>query len=192
MTPPELPTTVAARSFVRGTALLSLVMAGVSVGWSVLQLLVVVLSKPADLLEIMQFMLPPGMAVPPLMLWLANHAVLLSLLLLVLSLAFGVVSWGLLTYRKWGQIGFIVFLIAIALANFALLPICDRLLTDSIASFFPADFLATSAGSELAAHIQGMRGFMWVILGSTMLLIAGLHAWLVFKLQRPPVRTLFY
>jgi len=192
MNPPELPSTLAARSFVRSTAWLSLGMAGLSVLWSLLQLLIVWLFKPIEWLEPVQWLLPPGMSLPPLMFWLAKHALLLSVLLLLLSLAFALVSWGLLNYRTWGKNGFIVFLIVIALANFALLPVLDRLITDSMASLFPRGFLATSAGSELAAHLQRMRRFMWVSLGSTMLLIAALHAWLVVKLQRPPVRTLFY
>jgi len=189
MNPPELPATLAARAFIRNTALLSLAVAGASALWGLLQLLVVLLAKPSDLLEIMQLMLPPGVALPSLMLWIAQYALLLSGLLLGLSLAFAWVSWGLLKYRHWGRIGFIVFLIVIALANFALLPVFDQILS-SMSSL--ADFLATTEGRELALQIQRFRWFMWISLGSTLLLVAVLHGWLIVKLQRQQMRALFY
>jgi len=193
MNPPELPATLAARAFIRSTALLSLAMAGISVLWSLLQLLIVLLTKPSDLLEIMQLMLPPDADSPPLMLWIAQYALLLSALLLGLSLAFAWVSWGLLKYRHWGRIGFIVFLIIIALANFALLPLCDRLFTDSMAALFSDGlWFSSNEGNHWAAHIQRMRWFMWISLGSTMLLVAALHGWLIVKLQRRQMRALFY
>jgi len=191
MNPPELPDIAATRTFIRGTALLSLIVAGVSVLWSSLQWLIVWLAKPADLLAVIQLMLPAGISLPPLMLWLVKYALMLSGLLLVLSLAFAIVSWGLFQYRHWGRIGFMVFLIVIAIANFALLPVFDHLIIGSMTSLFPTDFLATPEGRELSLQIQGMRWFMWITSGSTMLLIAAVHGWLVFKLQRPQVRALF-
>jgi len=192
MNAPELPATVAARAFIRGTALLSLIMAGLSVAWSLFQILVVCVFKPADFLSVVPFMLPPGMSLPALLVWLAQHALSLSVGLLGLSLAFALVSLGLFNYRRWGYIGFIVFLIVIAVANFALLPMFDHLIINSITSLFPSDFLSSNEGREAALYIRNMRGFMWGGLGSTMLLIAALHGWLIFKLCRPPVRALFY
>jgi len=191
MNPPELPDIAATRTFIRGTALLSLIVAGVSVLWSGLQCLIVWLAKPTDLLAVIQLMLPSGASLPPLVLWLVKHALMLSLLLLVLSLAFAIVSWGLFQYRHWGRIGFMMFLIVIAIANFALLPVFDHLIMGSMTSLFPADFLATPEGRELSSQIQSARWFMWITSGSTMLMIAAVHGWLAFKLQRPQVRALF-
>lgn len=186
--PPSTPVSSAATTFIDVTAKLSLLMAVLAVIWCLLQLLLVGVLGRLDLVEVLQregFPLPPGFH------WLGRHAFSLTLLCLLLSAAFLAVSWGLLRRREWGRIGFIVFLVIIALANFASLPLLN-VLFDGLQTMVPAGFLDSSEGRELRFQLQVGLWTALIIGGGGALAIAALHAWLVVKLGRPDVRTLFH
>lgn len=188
---PELPSTAtprdAATSFIDVTAKLSLLMAALSVAWSLFQLLVVGLLGRFDLLGWMQ---QQDLPVPAAMQWAAQHLLTLSLLLLLASLAFAAVSWGLLKRREWGRIGFIVFLVLIAVANFASLPLIQQLF-DGMYAIMPVEFLDSPQGRDMRVQVQVSRWTALLTSSVTALAFAVLHGWLVIKLQRPDVRKQF-
>ena len=188
MTPPQLPPPPsAAASFIAVTAKLSLVMSVLAIVWSLLQVLVVALIGRLDILGAMQ---NEGLPVTPGMLWLGEHALSLSVLGLLLSFAFLAVSWALLKHREWGRIGFIVFLVLLAVANFAFLPLIHGMF-EGMQAMVPAEFLNSPQGLEMRVQL---RVGLWTSLitgGAAALAVAGLHGWLVIKLRRPDVRNLF-
>jgi len=184
MASPELPAVAANRTFIKTTAQLSLAMAALSVLWSAGQLLTMLLANALN-----WFATLPLDIMPPLMVWLIQHGVALSMLLLLASLAFLVVSWGMLRYYDWGRIGFIVFLIAIAVINFAFLPAIDHVMTYNDTLFAASDI--TPEGREYLAQFKMVRRMILLIVGATMVVIAVAHAWLAWKLNRPAIRALF-
>ena len=191
MNPPQLPPTQAtpsaAASFIAVTAKLSLVMAALAIVWSLLQLLAVALIGRLDILGVMQ---NEGLPITPGMRWLGEHALSLSVLGLLLSIAFLAVSWALLKHREWGRIGFIVFLVLVALANFASIPLIHGMF-EAMQAMVPADFLNSPQGLEMRVQL---RVGLWTSLitgGIAALALAVLHAWLVIKLRHPDVRALF-
>ncbi|WP_057630345.1 hypothetical protein [Stenotrophomonas terrae] len=190
MSPPQLPAppaASAAASFIAVTAKLSLVMAVMAIAWNLLQLLLVGLMGRFDVVGVLQ---NEGLPVPPAFIWLDQHAVSLSLLCLLLSIIFLAVSWALLKHREWGRIGFIVFLVLVALANFAFLPLIHTMF-DSMQAMVPAEFLNSPQGLEMRLQLR-MGLWTSLITGTAAALaLAGLHAWLVVKLCRPDVRALF-
>lgn len=162
-------------------------MAAMAIIWSLLQLLLVALMGRLNITEVMQ---NEGLPLTPGMLWLADHAFSLSVLGLLLSIAFLAVSWALLKQREWGRIGFIVFLVLVAVANFAFLPLIHGMF-ESMQAMVPADYLNSPQGLEMRVQL---RVGLWTSLitgGVTALALAVLHAWLVIKLRRPDVRALF-
>ncbi len=190
---PELPNTTPTRSpaeaFVDVTAKLSLVMAVLAVVWSLLQLLVVAALGQLDLHALTQteglFPLPSWMG------WISEHATLLSLLQLLLCLVFLVVCWGLFKRREWGRLGFIAFLVLVALANFASLPLVDSMFS-GMQTMFPAEFLNSPDGAEMRAQLQVGRWTSLLTAVGTAIAFAALHGWLVIKLGRAEVRALFH
>lgn len=191
MNPPQLPPTPAtpsaAASFIAVTAKLSLLMSAMAIVWSLLQVLLVTLMSRLDIISVMQ---NEGLPVTPGMLWLGEHALSLSVLGLLLSIAFLAVSWALLKHREWGRIGFIVFLVLVALANFAFLPLILGMF-EGMQAMVPADFLNSPQGLEMRVQL---RVGLWTSLitgGAAAVALAVLHAWLVIKLRRPDVRALF-
>ncbi len=163
-------------------------MAAMAIIWSLLQLLLVALMGRLNITEVMQ---NEGLPLTPGMLWLADHAFSLSVLGLLLSIAFLAVSWALLKQREWGRIGFIVFLVLVAVANFAFLPLIHGMF-EAMQAMVPADFLNSPEGLEMRVQL---RVGLWtsLITGiAAALALAGLHGWLVIKLSRPDVRSLFH
>jgi len=185
--PPLRPARPTAAAFVDVTARLSLVMAGLSVAWSLFQLLLVAALGRLDPVGWLQ---RQGLPVPSAMQWAAHHALSLTLLMLLLSVALLAVSWALLRRHEWGRIGFIVFLVVVALANFAMLPLVDGMFA-AMQSILPAGFLDSPDGREALAQMQASRWTALISAGVTALAFAGLHGWLVIKLCRDEVRALF-
>ncbi len=163
-------------------------MAALSVVWCLLQLVLVALLRRFDPVGWMQ---ANGLPVPDSVQWASANALALTLLLLLLSLAFLAVSWALLQHREWGRVGFIVFLLVVALANFAMLPLVDGLF-DAVQSLFPADLMASREGRDALMQLQASRWFSLLSTGTFALVFAVLHGWLAFKLQRADVRALFH
>ncbi|MGB3393463.1 MAG: hypothetical protein WA956_03345 [Stenotrophomonas sp.] len=184
---PLPPPRSTAAAFVDVTAKLSLLMAGLSVLWCLLQLLLAMLLDRFDLIGWLQRHYLP---VPPALEWTLRHALALSVSMLLLALAFTAVSWALLRHREWGRWGFIVFLVVMAAANFALLPLLDGMF-EAMQAMLPTEFLATAQGHEAMLQIHNGRWFALISTGVTALVFAILHGWLVFKLCRRDVRALF-
>ena len=113
-----------------------------------------------------------------------------TMLMLLLSLAFLAVSWALLKHREWGRIGFIVFLVVVALANFAMLPLVNDLF-DAMHAILPADFMASPQARDMRIQLQASRWVSLLTAGGTALVFAVLHGWMVIKLCRRDVQTLF-
>ncbi|WP_449468185.1 hypothetical protein [Stenotrophomonas humi] len=191
MKAPELPPANAKRSsaetFVDVTARLSMVMAALAILWSLIQLVLVLALGRLDMAGALQ---DQGLPLPEAFQWFGRHALSLTALMLVVSVALLAVSWAMFKRREWGRLGFIVFLVLVALLNFASLPLIHSVF-DSMRSMFPAEFLQSAEGREL--RVQLNSGF-WMSLFSaaiTAVAFAALHGWLVIRLQRPDVRALF-
>ena len=176
-----------AANFVDVTAKLSLLMAALGIVWSLLQLLLVLALGQLDIASWMQ---DEGFPVPAALVWAARHATTLTLLMLLASLALLAVSWALLKHYEWGRIGFIVFLIVVALANFALLPLVDGMF-DAMQAIVPADFLSSPEARDMRIQLQASRWVSLLTAGGTALVFAVLHGWMVIKLCRRDVQTLF-
>lgn len=177
-----------AASFVDVTARLSLLMAALGVAWSLLQLLLVL---ALGQLDIASWMHDEGFPVPAALAWAGRHATALTLLMLLASLALLAVSWAMLKHREWGRLGFIVFLVVVALANFAMLPLVDGMF-DAMQAIVPADFLSSPEARDMRIQLQASRWVSLATAAGTALVFAALHGWLVFKLQRAEVRALFH
>ena len=174
-------------SFVSVMAWLSLAVALLSVAGNALQAVAALLAPGLGSLS---GLLPPDAKVPPLLTWLAEHLVSLSLLGVILSLAMAWISWALLQRREWGRLAFIVMLVLVALANFACIPLVDVALSMAMAVLDPtggADATAqlVEAGAPMLA---ALRLACW--LGA--LAIAAVHGWIIWQLCRPAIRAEFH
>lgn len=185
--PPLRPASASAAGFIDVTARLSLAMAVLSIAWSLFQLLLVVLLDRLDPLDWLQ---RQGLPVPAALQWAAQHALSLTVLMLLLCMALLAVSWAMLRRYEWGRIGFIVFLVGVALANFAMLPLVDGMFT-AMQAIMPPGFHDSPDGRHAMAQMQASRWTALISAGVTALAFAGLHAWLVVKLCRDEVRALF-
>ena len=185
--PPLRPASASAAGFIDVTARLSLAMAVLSIAWSLFQLLLVVLLDRLDPLDWLQ---RQGLPVPAALQWAAQHALSLTVLMLLLCVALLAVSWAMLRRYEWGRIGFIVFLVGVALANFAMLPLVDGMFT-AMQAIMPPGFHDSPDGRHAMAQMQASRWTALISAGVTALAFAGLHAWLVVRLCRDEVRALF-
>jgi hypothetical protein len=179
--PPALPPS----SFVSTTARLAMVMAGLGLAWSVVQLGLAALMPDRAVAELAA--LPE---IPPGLVWLLEQRVGLSALLLLASLLFLACSWGLLRRHEWGRIGFIVFLVLTGLLNFLALPAIDHVF-DTMRDLLPAGMRETEEGRELLTQIGFSRAAAWIsgLLGA--LAFAALHGWVAWKLCTRAVRREF-
>lgn len=165
-----------------------MVMAALAILWSLIQLVLVLALGRLDMLGAMQ---DQGLSLPEAFQWFGRHALSLTALMLVVSVAFLAVSWAMFKRREWGRLGFIVFLVLVALLNFAGLPLIHSVF-ESMRSMFPAEFLQSAQGMEMRAQLDSG---LWMSLFSgaiTAIAFAALHGWLVIKLRRPDVRALFH
>ncbi len=192
MSPPDLPTATPHRSsadrFVDVTAKLSLALGALGIAWCLFQLLMVALLGRLDIVALMQ---RDGLVVPDWVHWTDAHAFTLSVAMLSLSVAFVVMCWAMLKRQEWGRIGFIVFLLLVALGNFAFIPVMDSMVS-SMLTIFPDDFLNSPQGAEMRAQMAFSRWSLLITLLVSSLAIAALHGWLAIKLQRRDVRALFH
>ncbi|HYG05280.1 MAG TPA: hypothetical protein VD865_02585 [Stenotrophomonas sp.] len=134
-------------------------------------------------------LLPADAPRPPLLAWLGEHLLGLSLLGVIASLAVAWISWALLQRREWGRLGFIVVLALVALANFACIPLVDAAMAVVTASLEP------QANADIAAQLRDagapMLAALRVVCWFGALAIAAVHAWLIWQLCRPAVRAEF-
>lgn len=192
VSPPDLPTATPRRSsadrFIDLTAKLSLALGALGIVWCLFQLLMVALLGRLDIVALMQ---RDGLVVPDWVQWTDAHAFSLSVALLLFCIAFVVVCCAMLKRHEWGRIGFIVFLLLVALGNFAFIPVMDSMF-NSMLTIFPADFLSSPQGAEMRAQMAFSRWSLLITLLVSSLAIAALHGWLAIKLQRRDVRDLFH
>ncbi len=184
---PASPAKNPAQGFVDATARMSLIMGGLMLVYCVGQLAVVLLLEHLDFGPWLQRIgLPPSTGLR----WLLDHAVALSWAMLLLTLVFMVVCWGLLRYREWGRQGFIAALVVVGVFNFASLPLVDCLFSGLLA-LLPEDLAGTAEGRDLLAQMQFSRWACLLTAAATSVAFAALHAWLVVRLRRAEVRQLF-
>ena len=176
-TPPQ-----ALSSFVTVMACLSIALGVLGVVSGVMQGAVLVSMDPGQLMR--QQFAALGVALPPQLLWMFDHLGLLNFLSLLSSAFVTAVSWGLLRRREWGRLGFIACLALGAVAGF----------------FFAAWFVQAMAwvnaqvGADLAATdpmFQAMQSAMKATLVVSAVLIAAVHAGIVWKLCTPAIRAEF-
>ncbi|HVJ39546.1 MAG TPA: hypothetical protein VM687_17305 [Stenotrophomonas sp.] len=184
--PTPLPPAVPRSSFVTVMAWLSLAVAVMSAAGNALQAMAALLAPG---LGDLGGMLPAGAPVPPLLAWLGEHLVSLSLLGVVLSLAVAWVSWALLQRREWGRLAFIAVLALAALANFACIPLVDVALAMATAVLDPSGSgdVAAQLVDAGAPMLAALRLVCW--LGA--LAIAVVHGWIIWQLCRPAIRAEF-
>ncbi|MCD9085377.1 hypothetical protein [Stenotrophomonas sp. SY1] len=186
MSPPELPSRASA--FVDLTAKLSLLMGVLGVVWCLLQLLAVSAFGRMDLIAWLEH---DGLLAPDQLRWFQAHATTLTLLMLISSVLFLAACWGFFKRREWGRRGLIIFLVLVALANVAALPLIN-IMFDTLQAMVPADLLASPGAHDLRVQLRAGRWFSLLSAGAAAIGLAALHAWLVVKLQRPQVRALFH
>ncbi|HBK46182.1 MAG TPA: hypothetical protein DDZ67_07065 [Xanthomonadaceae bacterium] len=164
-------------------ATISLALGGFGVIGNALQLLMAfALPSSADLAAL----LPPGTPLPPLLAWLGEHLVALSLAGIGGSALLAWISWALLQRREWARLAFIAGLGVVALANFAGLPLLDR----AFDQLLPA-MADPGINAELRAMAAAMRrALFWGGLAGAVA-IAAVHGWIAWKLCRAEVRAEF-
>lgn len=174
-------------SFVTVMAWLSLAVALMSAAGNALQ---AVAALVAPGLGSLGGLLPPGATVPPLLTWLGEHLVGLSVLGVVLSLAMAWICWALLQRREWGRLAFIAMLVLVALANFACIPLVNVALSMAMAVLDPTG--SGDVNAELVAAgapmLAALRLACWLGAGA----IAAVHGWIIWQLCRPAIRAEFH
>ncbi len=172
--------------FVSVLAKITLILAGISVAWSLLQSVgalllpdsVVAAAGDAD------WPLPQGL------LWALEHRVALSLALLLLSLLSLATAWGLLKRQEWARLVFIALLLLSAAGNLFSLLLVSQLF-DAIIAMYPKEFLSTTDGQEFMAQMQASH-LMWMGTSVAGVLAMGaLHVWIAWKLCTAAVRAEF-
>ncbi|PPU75460.1 hypothetical protein XcuCFBP2542_14235 [Xanthomonas cucurbitae] len=166
-------------------AWVSLLLGAASALANLLQVVVLVAVPDAGTLA-----LPAGMRIPHAWQWLIDHAMALSLLGVVLSVAFAWLSWALLQRREWARIGFVVVLLATGLLNFAGLALIGPLF-DCVQAMLPAELVHSPEWPQLQVRLQATRQMALVLTGLGALAIGGLHAALAWRLCTPAVRAEF-
>lgn len=161
-------------AFVTVTAALSLGLGALGLASGLLQaLMLAVLPAPALLAPFEQ----GGMPLPPVLHALLVHLPMLNLAATAVSGVLMLLAWGLLRRREWGRRGFIALLVLAALANFAL-PVWLPGLATPVAGL----------DDPLLARLrQAVRLAFWL----AALAVAGIHAWIVWKLGQPAIRAEF-
>ena len=128
---------------------------------------------------------PP--VLPPLMHWIYTHTFWMGVLMVAMSLALLLASWGLLKRREWGRRLFIALLVLGTLWQFAALFALPQIIEGTLA--MQAGMLPPGQGMppELQAF---MTVAMWLS-GLAAVVFAGIHAWLIWKLCTRRVREEF-
>jgi len=179
------PTDPQAAGFVTTTARLSLVLALLGLAWSLVQAVLALLLPDVAVARLAGL---PGM--PGALVWALEHRLGLSLAMLLASAAFLACCWGLLRRQEWARQGFIVFLVATAVLNFAALGLIDHLF-DAFQGIIPPDLLDSPDGQEMLAQLRLTRLMTWGsgVVGAVA--FAALHGWVVWRLCTSVVRRQF-
>ncbi|MEA9589376.1 MULTISPECIES: hypothetical protein [Xanthomonas] len=171
--------------FVSPLAWVSLLLGAVSALANLFQIVVLLAVPDATTLA-----LPLGMTLPPSWQWVIDHGMALSVIGVVLSVAFAWLSWALLQRREWARIGFVVVLIVTGLLNFAGLALIGPLF-DGVQAMLPADVLHSPEWPQMQARLQATQQMALVLTGAGALAIGCVHAALAWRLCKPAVRAEF-
>jgi len=176
------PPPQALSSFVTVMACLSIALGVLGVVSGVIQGAMLLSLDPGALMR--QQFAALGAALPPQLLWLFDHLGLLNLLSLLSSVFVTVVSWGLLKRQEWGRLGFIACLLLGAVAGFFFAAWFGQAMT----------WVNAQAGADLAAidpMLQAMQSAMKAVMVVSAVLIAAVHAGIIWKLCTPAIRAEF-
>ncbi len=171
--------------FVTPLAWVSLLLGVVSAMSNLLQIAMIVLMPDAAALG-----LPEGIILPASLQWLIDHALSLSVVGVVLSVAFAWLSWALLQRREWARVGFVAVLLVTALLNVGGLALIGPLF-EGVQAMLPADVVHSPEWPQLQARLQATRQVALLLTGLGVLVIGCLHAALAWRLCTPAVRAEF-
>lgn len=170
--------------FVTAMAWISLALGVFGVVSGIMQALML-LAFPADrMVGDLLATLAPATQLPVALRWVLEHLDLLNLLSLLYSALFSLVSYGLLRRHEWGRQGFIWFLACSALAGLVAAFAFVRSLP--LASGVDAAELA-----QLDPVLQQLQSAASIVVLVAALLIAALHAAIIWKLRSAEVRAEF-
>ncbi|PPT59811.1 hypothetical protein [Xanthomonas arboricola] len=171
--------------FVTPLAWVSLLLGVVSAMSNLLQIAMIVLMPDAAALG-----LPEGISLPTSLQWLIDHGLSLSVVGVVLSVAFAWLSWALLQRREWARVGFVAVLLVTALLNVGGLALIGPLF-EGVQAMLPADVVHSPEWPQLQARLQATRQVALLLTGLGVLAIGSLHAALAWRLCTPAVRAEF-
>ncbi|MBB4129858.1 MULTISPECIES: hypothetical protein [unclassified Xanthomonas] len=171
--------------FVTPLAWVSLLLGVVSAMTNALQIMLIVLLPDTASLG-----LPEGITLPASWQWLIDHALSLSVVGVVVSVAFAWLSWALLQRREWARIGFVMVLLVTGLLNFGGLALIGPLF-DGVQAMLPADVVHSAEWPELQVRLQATRQAALLLTGLGALAIGCVHAALAWRLCTPAVRAEF-
>ncbi|WP_115043595.1 hypothetical protein [Xanthomonas arboricola] len=171
--------------FVTPLAWVSLLLGVVSAMSNLLQIVMIVLMPDAAALG-----LPEGISLPTSLQWLIDHALSLSVVGVVLSVAFAWLSWALLQRREWARVGFVAVALVTALLNVGGLALIGPLF-EGVQAMLPADVVHSPEWPQLQARLQATRQAALLLTGLGVLAIGCLHAALAWRLCTPAVRAEF-
>ncbi|MFA0922316.1 hypothetical protein [Xanthomonas fragariae] len=162
--------------FVTSLAWVSLLLGVVSAMANLLQIVMLAIMPDATSMG-----LPEGITLPASWQWLIDHALLLSVVGVVLSAAFAWLSWALLRRREWARVGFVVVLLATGLLNFGGLALIGPLF-EGVQAMLPADVLHSPEWPEMQARLQATRQAALLLTGLGALAIGCVHAAVAWRL----------
>ncbi|RXR06497.1 hypothetical protein [Pseudoxanthomonas composti] len=134
----------------------------------------------------------PGPRLPPLFHWYYTHGLITGLASVLLSALLGAAAWGLLQRREWGRRAFIAMVVLgtlMQLASLALLP----QMVDMVVAMQEARLSIETGGpvGPLPPEFAQMMRAMMLIPAALMVVFAGFHVWIIWKLGRPEIRAEF-
>ena len=162
--------------FVTSLAWVSLLLGVVGAMANLLQIVMLAIMPDATSMG-----LPEGITLPASWQWLIDHALLLSVVGVVLSAAFAWLSWALLRRREWARVGFVVVLLATGLLNFGGLALLGPLF-EGVQAMLPADVLHSPEWPEMQARLQATRQAALLLTGLGALAIGCVHAAVAWRL----------
>lgn len=200
LSPPPTPTptgTVRRHDpFIEPMAKIALVVCVLGVVCGLLQLLVVVLLGSSGLQNHIVQQEWYALA-PTLLQWLFEHALSITVVLLLASLAGAASAWGLLQRMEWARLLFIAFLLITAALNFVMLWPLDLFFQglgtvfNTMGSDLSADPEQIQAMTDLQIQLRMQRVISMGMGVATAFAFAGLHGWIAWKLNAPAIRAQF-
>ncbi|MET0289035.1 MAG: hypothetical protein ABW178_05360 [Pseudoxanthomonas sp.] len=129
---------------------------------------------------------------PPVFHWYYTHGVIVGLVTVLLSALAGTAAWGLLQRREWGRRAFIAVLVLGTLMQLASLALMPQMV-DMMVAMQEATLAMRSGGqvSTLPPEFAQMMRVLMLIPAVMVLVFAGFHVWIIWKLGRHAIRDEF-